>query len=234
MFPSHDICLTGTLGDYLGVPTTVANSLTDVYQSPMSSVFKLKYYENEFSDIVDIPQNVGNDAYGWLRSKAWTTLTESMFVLKMSSINVLQNRPVGGTGTLSDCMQAVATHPITNPKNVAATSTFELVAPSTSIASFYPTRIYFFAKRKGTSLHQTVNQPILLAYTTTSLGFALSGSVYRSSQFSSITVKNVLPNSNTQSLASFLQSTNGYNDHDIFMMFECPNVSDTTTQNILS
>ena len=92
----QDIFGTGTLGDYLGVPTTVANSLTDVYQSPMSSIRSLKYYENDYSEDVDIPQNVGNDAVGWLRSKAWTTLTESMFVLKMSSINVLQNRPVGG------------------------------------------------------------------------------------------------------------------------------------------
>ena len=62
---------TGTIGDYLGVPTTVALSSLDTYSSPMMAPLSNWQAQNapQDADQIPIPAVASDDAVGWKKNQ---------------------------------------------------------------------------------------------------------------------------------------------------------------------
>lgn len=210
---AFDVFGTKSLGDYLGIPTTVSTSTRATYSSPMLPVMSSSqipsatgiYGTKEMQD-TPIPLNVSNDALGWQQATSFPTITSVNQNLSLHNFNSL----LLGTGTKTNVVQGRPLCRIS--ESVTGSSRFELIHTE-PVSPVYPSRVYLF-------LLDSDNNTKLGAWSTNSLGFTATAGVTRSSQFSSINVKRMFAPNDTISLAAYINIAleQGFNIVPVFEM----------------
>lgn len=215
---------TGTLGDFFGIPTTVASSQQTNYISIMDSALPTIPAPNYQYSMP--PVNVGNDIRGWRKSSAYPTITLANTIVSLPSFI---GNPITGTGTPATVFQSFASRVISQP--VQATSQLELLNSS---GNPLPSRIYLFEATSSTSsIVEDINEfeagTMLGAYSTILGGFTLNGANYRSSQFQNITLKQVFYQQQTIKLHEYINKVINQGKK-VIMLFEVT-IGDLTTLN---
>ena len=212
---------TGELGDYLGIPTTVATSQKKSYNSvmvPVMSQSELLHtiYGTEQHQNIPIPQNVPNDAVGWEFASVFPTITASGLNWNIRNFKEILSAG-GGTGTK---VNALFGRPLCRIEDtVTATSRFNYLQSTGT--TYMPTRIYLFLLDRDGNTR-------LGAWTVSTLSYTQVGSYTQSQQFTSINVKMMFSPNSTVTLDNYINTALGQG-YTIMPVFQVPQPGDLST-----